>query len=54
MDLSEKIHISGFINDRTKRYVIYLVIVMGMIAIMDQYLSIIKTTTTIVVGTAPE
>ena len=35
---------SGFINERTKRYVLYLVILMGMIAIMDQYLSFIETT----------
>jgi MFS family permease len=31
-------------NERTKRYVIYLILLMGMIAIMDQYLSLIKTT----------
>jgi MFS family permease len=31
-------------NERTKQYIIYLILLMGMIAIMDQYLSLIKTT----------
>ena len=31
-------------KERTKRYIIYLVLFMGMIAIMDQYLSFIETT----------
>jgi MFS family permease len=35
---------SGIISERTRGYIIYLVIFMGMIAIMDQYLSIIETT----------
>jgi len=30
-------------NERTRRYIIYLVLLMGMIAIMDQYLSFIET-----------
>ena len=33
----------GGMNERTRQYVIYLVIFMGMIAIMDQYLSFIET-----------
>ena len=33
----------GFMNERTRRYIIYLVLFMGMIAIMDQYLSFIET-----------
>jgi putative MFS transporter len=40
---SEKL-VRSLTSERTRRYIIYLVIVMGMIAIMDQYLSIIKTT----------
>jgi len=40
---SEKL-VSSLTSERTRRYIIYLVIAMGMIAIMDQYLSIIKTT----------
>ena len=35
---------SGITSERTRSYIIYLVIFMGMIAIMDQYLSIIETT----------
>jgi MFS family permease len=31
-------------KERTRRYIIYLVLFMGMIAIMDQYLSFIETT----------
>jgi MFS family permease len=44
MDGSEKHKPGGFMNEQTRRYIIYLVLLMGMIAIMDQYLSIIKTT----------
>jgi MFS family permease len=35
---------SGFMNPRTRQYILYLLIFMGMIAIMDQYLSFIETT----------
>ena len=35
---------SGLMNQRTRRYILYLVIFMGMIALMDQYLSFIETT----------
>jgi len=34
----------GFTHERSRQYVIYLVLFMGMIAIMDQYLSMIETT----------
>lgn len=33
-----------FMNERTKQYLFYLILFMGMIAIMDQYLSFIETT----------
>jgi MFS family permease len=35
---------SGATSERTRRYIIFLIIFMGSIAIMDQYLSIIETT----------
>lgn len=44
MDPLEKKKISDVSSERTRGYIIYLVILMGMIAIMDQYLSIIETT----------
>jgi MFS family permease len=34
----------AFMKERTRRYIIYLVLFMSMIAIMDQYLSFIETT----------
>jgi MFS family permease len=34
---------AGPMNERTKQYILYLIILMGMIAIMDQYLSFIET-----------
>jgi MFS family permease len=34
---------SGLMNQRTRRYILYLVIFMGMIALMDQYLSFMET-----------
>jgi MFS family permease len=34
---------AGPMTEQTKRYVLYLIILMGMIAIMDQYLSFIET-----------
>jgi len=43
MDSSDEKKGSFGMNERTKRYVIYLVILMGMIAVMDQYLSFIET-----------
>ncbi|HWR64316.1 MAG TPA: MFS transporter [Candidatus Thermoplasmatota archaeon] len=36
--------ITGLKNPQTRRYILYLVIFMGMIALMDQYLSFIETT----------
>lgn len=44
MDEGEKKKTSGFMNEQNRRYIIYLVLFMGMIAIMDQYLSFIETT----------
>jgi MFS family permease len=44
MNGEEKKKSSGITSERTRRYIIYLVIFMGIIAIMDQYLSIIETT----------
>jgi MFS family permease len=44
MNTAEKKKIDGSRNQRTRRYIIYLIIFMGMIAIMDQYLSLIETT----------
>lgn len=44
MDPLEKKKMSDVSSERTRGYIIYLVIFMGMIAIMDQYLSIIETT----------
>lgn len=35
---------TGLKNPQTRRYILYLVIFMGMIALMDQYLSFIETT----------
>jgi MFS family permease len=44
MDAAEKKKTSGFMDSRTRHYILYLIIFMGMIAIMDQYLSFIETT----------
>jgi len=44
MESEETKHIGSFKNERTRRYIIYLIIFMGTIALMDQYLSIIETT----------
>ncbi|RPJ38538.1 MAG: MFS transporter, partial [Planctomycetaceae bacterium] len=41
---AEVVQIVGAARPRTRRYLSYLVAVMGLIAIMDQYLSTIKTT----------
>ena len=35
---------TGAVRPRTRNYLIYLVVLMGLVAIMDQYLSTIKTT----------
>ena len=43
MDAATQPKRDGFIKTRSRRYIIYLVIFMGMIAIMDQYLSFIET-----------
>jgi MFS transporter, putative metabolite:H+ symporter len=44
IDESEQKTTKGFSSERTRGYILYLVIFMGMIAVMDQYLSIIETT----------
>jgi putative MFS transporter len=44
MDAAEKKKTSGFMDSRTRHYIFYLIIFMGMIALMDQYLSFIETT----------
>jgi MFS family permease len=44
MDNEEKKQVSSFKNERTRRYIIFLIIFMGTIALMDQYLSMIETT----------
>ncbi len=44
MNTEEKKKIDSIINKRNRRYILYLIIFMGMIALMDQYLSIIETT----------
>jgi len=44
MNTKEKKKINSFGKQRTRQYMIYLIIFMGMIALMDQYLSIIETT----------
>ncbi|HSJ53436.1 MAG TPA: hypothetical protein VLC52_06775, partial [Anaerolineae bacterium] len=41
---TEVVQVAGAVRPRTRRYLSYLVTVMGLIAIMDQYLSTIKTT----------
>ncbi|VVB61758.1 Major Facilitator Superfamily protein [uncultured archaeon] len=44
MNTEEKKKINSFGKQRTRHYMIYLIIFMGMIALMDQYLSMIETT----------
>ena len=44
MGSGEEKKITGLKNPQTRRYILYLVIFMGMIALMDQYLSFIETT----------
>ena len=44
MNTEEKKKINSFGKQRTRHYIIYLIIFMGMIALMDQYLSMIETT----------
>jgi MFS family permease len=44
MNTEEKKKINSFGKQRTRHYMIYLIIFVGMIALMDQYLSIIETT----------
>ena len=44
MEFEDKKKRGSYMNERTRRYIIYLIIMMGMIAIMDQYLSFIETT----------
>jgi MFS family permease len=44
MENEEKKQLGSFKNERTRRYIIYLIIFMGSIALMDQYLSMIETT----------
>lgn len=44
MEPPEQQKTSGFIKARSKQYIIYLILFMSMVAIMDQYLSIIKLT----------
>lgn len=41
---TELLPVAGAVRPRTRRYLGYLVAVMGLVAIMDQYLSTIKTT----------
>jgi MFS family permease len=44
MESEEKKQLGSLKNERTRRYIIYLIIFMGSIALMDQYLSMIETT----------
>jgi len=44
MDTAEKKKTDGSMNQRSRSYLFYLIIFMGMIAIMDSYLSLIETT----------
>ena len=44
MDLQKGQSLQGLSNERTRKYIIFLVIFMAMVAIMDQYLSFIETT----------
>jgi len=44
MESEKKKQIGSFKNERTRHYMIYLIIFMGSIALMDQYLSMIETT----------
>jgi len=44
MDGIGKKTVGSFTHERSKQYILYLVVLMGMIAIMDQYLSMIETT----------
>jgi MFS family permease len=44
MEPTEKQKTSGFMKVRSKQYIIYLVIFMGVVAIMDQYLSMVPIT----------
>lgn len=45
MDEVEGKKIGGFAKEQTRKYVLYLVFLMAMIALMDQYLSFIETNT---------
>jgi len=44
MDSQKGQSVQGLSNERTRKYILYLVIFMAMVAIMDQYLSFIETT----------
>ncbi|MCX6661777.1 MAG: MFS transporter [Euryarchaeota archaeon] len=44
MDTPEQLKTSSFMKPRSKNYIIYLVFFMGLVAIMDQYLSMVPIT----------
>lgn len=44
MEATEDLHVRGHVRTRSNSYLIYLIIFMGLVAVMDQYISTIKTT----------
>ena len=44
MEATEELTLGGKVRVRSNSYLIYLVIFMGLVAVMDQYISTIKTT----------
>ncbi len=43
-EAAEQLGVRAKIRERSNSYLVYLVIFMGLVAIMDQYISTIKTT----------
>ena len=44
MTPTEQKQTKDMMKERSKRYIIYLVVIMGLVAIMDQYLSMVPIT----------
>lgn len=43
-EATESLQLGGRIRERSRSYLVYLIVFMGLVAIMDQYISTIKTT----------
>jgi len=44
IEAAEELTVSSKLRMRSRNYLVYLIIFMGLVAVMDQYISTVKTT----------